>query len=662
MSFGQNSAMADLFTQAIESPQAPISRSGPRLWIRRLVIFADPDTIIRDVTLRPGLNIIWSPDMSSGESRALAHGSGKTTFCRLLRACLGEPSFASESQARRIMARLPYGKIACEVIIDDKCWVAVRSLGVPVSDFAIQADSAESALARGRQEGDPVTIDSTIASAFFSKIIGAAPPEIGDDHVWDVLRAWLTRDQECRLSDILAWRSSNTHSRSRAQVLGETSKLTMVRLALRALDAEERTAAARERELMAAAETERRRQTYQLQRHSEIIQVAQRVLNAAIDVGLEDRVEQSGLISMAEKALSVAMRAELPKPPDFDDIFGRLQALSKERAELVGQQQQYATEAATKKADAERLRSEANLGEIDITQGGIRVCPICRVAVDEALANGCGISLQTCDVEAIKSAISAKKARAVKLDAEAAAAELETSRTNALIQRLEQRQRALEQESKSAQDNIRVTQNAARVIQERVYNARRLLDDLRELQNGEPSGASNPSIAQELETVRANMEAGRSRAQSAIGVLEERYRGVMAAWLPEGVAGTIKLDGNGLKVNAEFSGRGEVSTAALDSLKIVAFDLAALHMAVEERAELPAILVHDSPREADLDNQLYAGLFDLVQGWESAADTPNFQYIVTTTTAPPLHLQSDLYVRLRMSSTPSDQRLFAMDI
>jgi len=136
----------------------------------------------------------------------------------------------------------------------------------------------------------------------------------------------------------------------------------------------------------------------------------------------------------------------------------------------------------------------------------------------------------------------------------------------------------------------------------------------------------------------------------------------MAAWLPEGVAGTIKLDGNGLKVDAEFSGRGEVSTAALDSLKIVAFDLAALHMAVEERAEIPAILIHDSPREADLDSQLYAGLFDLVYQWESAEETPPFQYIVTTTTAPPEHLQSDLHVRLKMSSTPPDQRLFTMDI
>jgi hypothetical protein len=84
-----------------------------------------------------------------------------------------------------------------------------------------------------------------------------------------------------------------------------------------------------------------------------------------------------------------------------------------------------------------------------------------------------------------------------------------------------------------------------------------------------------------------------------------------------------------------------------------------MHMAAEEKADLPASLAHDSPREADLDGQLYAGLFKLVHQWEEKARVPCFQYIVTTTTAPPPELQSDRYVRLQMSSTPAEQRLFA---
>ena len=166
----------------------------------------------------------------------------------------------------------------------------------------------------------------------------------------------------------------------------------------------------------------------------------------------------------------------------------------------------------------------------------------------------------------------------------------------------------------------------------------------------------------DLESVRSQLDQGRKRAQKAIRNLEERYQEVMSAWLPQGIEGSIKLDGKGLKVDAQFSGRGEVSTAALDSLKIVAFDLAALHLAIEEKALLPAFLIHDSPREADLDGTLYAGLFELVRQWEAAAENPCFQYIVTTTTAPPAELQGNKYVRLQMSSTPAEDRLFGMDL
>ena len=62
------------------------------------------------------------------------------------------------------------------------------------------------------------------------------------------------------------------------------------------------------------------------------------------------------------------------------------------------------------------------------------------------------------------------------------------------------------------------------------------------------------------------------------------------------------------------------------------------------------------------DGQLYARLFSLVHQWEKEVETPCFQYIVTTTTAPPPELQGDNHIRLRMSSTPAEMRLFGMDI
>lgn len=652
----------DLFAPDKRPPVAPTGRSEPRLWIRRVVILSDPKTIIRDVLLKPGLNIVWTPDMSSSGNRALAHGSGKTTFCRLLRACLGESGFATDAQRSRILARLPNGLIAAEILVDGVCWVAVRPLGLPGGEFVAQVASVEEAIARGRRESDLAFIDPLMVETFFPMIAGATPSDINREQVWDVLRAWLTRDQECRLADILAWRSTQTHSRSRAQVLGETAKLSMVRLALRAFDAEEQAAALRERQLVTAAEDERRRQAYQQQRYLDGLKAVRIALGAGEDVGFDDTIDQKGLVSLAEAALAESMRAYPPKPPDVGSIFARLSALNDERRTLEAKQQEAVKEAALKRGEAERFRAEASLGEIDITQGGVRVCPVCRINVDETLAKGCGISLERCDLEALKASIADKRATAARLDGEANGANEAAKRFEALINQLAPRQQELESEAESADAVSRAAQSAAKDVQDRIYRARRILDDVRSLRDTEAAAKPTPPATAALDAVRAQLEAGRSRARAAIRTLEERYQGIMAAWLPDGVEGTVKLDGNGLKVDAQFAGRGEVSTAALDSLKIVAFDLAALHMAIEEKADLPAFLVHDSPREADLDGQLYERLFSLLHQWEKSSGAPCFQYIVTTTTAPPKELQSETNVRLQMSSTPPEMRLFRMDL
>jgi hypothetical protein len=652
----------DLFAPLMRPPAAPAGRSGPRLWVRRLAIFSDPHTIIRDVPLKPGLNIVWTPDMSSSGSRALAHGSGKTTFCRLLRACLGEPGYATDSQRSRIFARLPNGLSAAEILIDGVCWVAVRPLGLPGGEYVVQAASIEDAVSRGRRDGDHAFIDPMLIETFFPRIVGATPPEVSREQIWDVLRTWLTRDQECRLADILAWRATQTQSRSRAQVLGETAKLTMVRLALRALDTEEQAAALHERELVAAAEDERRRQAYQQQRYLDGLTGVRNALGANDEIGFDDTIDQKGLFSLAEAALTKAMRVDLPKSPDVSLIFARLNSLNEERRTLEAKQQGFVRVADAKRGEADRYRAEANLGEIDITQGRVRVCPICRVSVEETLATGCGISLERCDLVALKATINDKLVKAAQLLEEANGAAEEAKELEALINQLGPRQQALEAEAKSADTASRAARAGAKDVQDRIYRARRILDDVRSLREVDMIAKPAPPATVSLDAVRAQLEAGRSRARAAIRTLEERYQGIMGAWLPEGVEGTVKLDGNGLRVDAQFAGRGDVSTAALDSLKIVAFDLAALHMAVEEEADLPAFLVHDSPREADLDGQLYERLFSLLHQWEMSAETPSFQYIVTTTTAPPRDLQTDAHVRLRMSSTPADMRLFRMDI
>lgn len=73
-------------------------------------------------------------------------------------------------------------------------------------------------------------------------------------------------------------------------------------------------------------------------------------------------------------------------------------------------------------------------------------------------------------------------------------------------------------------------------------------------------------------------------------------------------------------------------------------------------------LIHGSPREADLGASLYFRLFDLARLLECKGTTPAFQYVITTTTAPPSEFQSDPWLRLTLRSSPPDGRLFRMDL
>ena len=60
-------------------------RSDPDVWISRFVILErmlPEPTIIRDITLKPGLNVVWAEDIQNDSplGEITGHSAGKTTF------------------------------------------------------------------------------------------------------------------------------------------------------------------------------------------------------------------------------------------------------------------------------------------------------------------------------------------------------------------------------------------------------------------------------------------------------------------------------------------------------------------------------------------------------------------------------------------------------
>src|SRR5205085_12705235 len=120
------------------------------------------------------------------------------------------------------------------------------------------------------------------------------------------------------------------------------------------------------------------------------------------------------------------------------------------------------------------------------------------------------------------------------------------------------------------------------------------------------------------------------------------------------------LDGNGLHLHVNLG--GDRSTVAIDSLKVVAFDLAVMCMSIEGSVRVPAFFVHDSPREADLGLSVYHRLFEMVRTMEPKEGTSLFQYIVTTTTPPPRHFQKTPWLVETLRGTPAEARLLKQDL
>src|SRR5580693_245682 len=95
-----------LVVKAVELPPPLLTAAKgfeqPAVWVKTLAVYSDwppsPDTLLRRMDLRRGLNIVWArpSDATSDETKLTGHGAGKTTFCRILRYILDDATFGNE--------------------------------------------------------------------------------------------------------------------------------------------------------------------------------------------------------------------------------------------------------------------------------------------------------------------------------------------------------------------------------------------------------------------------------------------------------------------------------------------------------------------------------------------------------------------------------------
>jgi hypothetical protein len=376
------------------------TRSEPRMWVRRLAIWEKPGTIIRDVRLRRGLNIIWSPDPGEdsavvGRGDGSGHGAGKTLFCRLLRYCLGEDTFANDDLRRSVAEQLPAGLVGIEVLINGVQWAVLR----PVGNTRRQIVRANVTLDELVDSNDPGTGIQPLLELLDSLVVPGEGnlfiPSNRAHAAWLFALAWLTRDQECRFDHILDWRHARADSRSPVLGTAREQMVVAVRSLLGVLDQEEIKLTDKRDGLAEQRRSLERDLTYYQRRIEQLRSDLSSVLGTQDNAASGGELELAGWRTLAESRLEGeddtvtvdAQRAELAAARDErDGVLGEAAVIGDDLRRLEGT-------VALHQEQLRALRGErANLDATEIKAKLGPVCPVCNVPIDRALAEGCGIS------------------------------------------------------------------------------------------------------------------------------------------------------------------------------------------------------------------------------------------------------------------------------
>ncbi len=278
--------------------------------------------------------------------------------------------------------------------------------------------------------------------------------------------------------------------------------------------------------------------------------------------------------------------------------------------------------------------------------------------IDKVLAEGCPISKQPHDLAAMRARIDQTRKSLEEEQAKLKSGKQALGTITSNLWTARQELIAAENALQTEREKQRLARLAWRDASALVQNIERLAT-----LESEHSGALAAAELPEKAAVDASSAARHARreADAAIRAFSDRFDAVVAYLLDGEARGGVYFTDNGLmRLNVELGGSRD--STAIGILKVLAFDFSALTLSIEGRAAVLPFLLHDSPREADMQPSLYARIFDLARELETFGAKPLFQYIITTTTAPPPEAQTEPYLRLTIRGSPAKDRLLGVDL
>lgn len=661
-------------------------RSEPDVWVSRLMIFeriAPDPVVIRDIHLTRGLNIIWAEEGEddSPSAQITGHSAGKTTFCRFMRYALGERTFGTKTAMELIRNSLPGGYIAAEIHVRSRRWAIRRPIGSGRMSFIQEDASVEELL---EQRGRSVTQESYPHELGLESLLDELETggivQTGELIQWPHILAWCTRDQEARFQNIHEWRSTRSESDTPSFRFPKAGPLFVMRAVLGLflpdeLKGEERLAELqREKDRLAKEIEEKRREPqfrvnlydFQLRQHLKSLFPSESDIDSRpfrSDELFPEDLER--LTARARETIKKSIENSELESRSFqaqiDDLGAELRNLEQELTELNALFN--LDSAASREYDAGVSAREAQ-----------------RRKLQEWKDNKCllgGVIFRDCNYIQ-------DRQRILQIT------ELQDARTmeQAEARRAEERKK-IEDEKVHLQKSIDQIKEDLRIARERrdgimarireqqdsIRNLQRTRDDLAMwMQKRDRSGGY-----EELDLLRSKLAsveveiASIEKELSALLRQHDENRERLAAIFSGAVRSVLssdEYDGQVSLDNRELAFRitrgPAMSGEAVETLAVLLADVACLiYNTVYDKVRLPGFLMHDSPREADLGIRIYRSFIRFaasLQKYFGGPDKSPFQYLITTTTAPPEELQENQVVRLRLNAARMDDLLLRRNI
>lgn len=641
-------------------------RALPRLWVETmwLVESREPLAFTRTIDLHAGLNIVWAKESAANEGSGLTsagHGVGKTSLCLLLRYVLGDDAPAIATLRSKAAGGFPKGGVAAKVHVDGAVWLVFRPYGAYSQPMAAQC-GALNQLLQGAAANDFDGYSYALEQFSIGRLAARSLPGTNQPLEWRHLLAWCIREQRTRFDGFYHWREGEGlgFKRSRrdppllvGSVLGLVD-LELDRL-LRDIEAKQKEA------------EQCKERIPELERAPAFaLAHAERQLRLRVRSGEDEPVFMTTVGESVESRVQAALQAaELDEHRWERDV---------EQAEEVLAEEQVRLHELTKACELAELEVGIAKSLVDANHADFERLTKERDQL-EGLEGRCdygNVEFNACQhIQDRKSAVNMTwyrdgqqaKATAPELAERLEAREQESD--GAAKATSEQAQRISEKKAELRRLRVRVaTSETSRALLKQSWNELQVQHKQRAL------GGDTSELVEErkrlkeseaaLNALRAAEVSRRSQQSSRVDVIKELTAAVSTRLL--GAAGQARFVPGHEVRPFEVARGGE----AYQVLEVLLGDIVCLlDSAISDESNHPGFLVHDCPREADMSERLYREFFlAAVEAAEQLGKDGGvpFQFIVTTTSAPPLELQGGGTVVLELNPGVDESLLFRKEL